>query len=350
MVVYLQYKLFMNKVERVKKKVNNYLFDHINLKKGMDITRVTFFSVLAALLYAFGFYCFITPSVTAGPLGSSIQASSVITGGVGGISQVVTLVLEVCGVKNVDPYNMQSILYFALNIPILAFAFFKIGKRFSLVSLINVGLSSVFIQVFKSNELFQRIADLVVNSNITRVIFAGLFVGLASATAYKNDVSCGGIDVLSYYFAQRKSTSVGKYTASLNSLIIVIYTILTIVNNHGNLVEVALMNLLFAILYLFVSTLVVDFINTRNKKVQVQVISDNPNISTILIANFPHSNTTVKGIGGYSQKEKFVVYMTVSSNESKNLVKIIKRIDPNSFVIVQPIIQAYGNFFIRPVE
>lgn len=340
----------MTKRERTKKRINNYLFDHINLKKSLDIGKVTFFSALAALLYAFGFYCFITPCKAAGLAGTSLQSSSIITGGVGGISQVITLIVQVCGFKDVDPYNMQSILYFVLNIPILTFAFFKIGKRFALLSLVNVGLSSLFIQAFKTTEIFQNIAYLLMDTNITRVIFAGVFVGIASATAYKNDISCGGIDVFSYYFAQRKSTSVGKYTAGINSCIIITYTILTITKNEGNLVEIALMNLLFAILYVFVSTLVVDFINTRNKKVQVTIISENPNISKILIANFPHSNTTVKGVGGFSQHEKNIIFMTVSSNEAKNLVKIVKRIDPISFVTVQPIIQAYGNFFIRPVE
>ncbi len=102
----------MNKKERLKKRINNYLFDHINLKKGLDASRITFFSILAALIYAFGFYCFITPAVSAGTSGASLQSSSVITGGVGGISQVITLVLNVAKVENVDPYNMQSILYF----------------------------------------------------------------------------------------------------------------------------------------------------------------------------------------------------------------------------------------------
>lgn len=337
---------FMKKIARIKKKVNNYLFDHIHLRNGLDISRCTFLAIVSAALYAFGFYSFITPYAV-DP--STIEGSSITTGGIGGISQVIHLIFTLCGLQ-VSPHLMQSIFYFALNIPILIFAFFKIGKRFAIITLINVGLSSAFIQIFDHVDLFRNIAYRLQSEHLSRVVFSGVSVGLASAMAFRADVSCGGIDVISYYFAMRKSTSVGKYTAALNSLIILTYTFLTIGINKGSLVEVAFLNLAYSITYLFVSTLVVDAINTRNKKAQVQIITDKAGIESILIANFPHSATTINGVGGYSHKEKEIILMTVSSNEVKRVISLIKKVDEHAFITVTPLIQAYGNFFIRPVE
>ena len=187
-------------------------------------------------------------------------------------------------------------------------------------------------------------------SHLTRVLFAGVFVGLASAIAYKAGISCGGVDVFSYYIATKYSTGVGKYTAILNAMIITTYTILTISINHGELVEIAFLNFIYAIVYVFMVMFVVDFINTKNKKVQLQIITNHEDMSSILISNFPHGTTLLNAQGGYSHAEKKVIYMTISSNEVKKVVSLVRKVDPRSFVSVFPLVQAYGNFFIKPVD
>ena len=341
----------MNKFQRWKKKANNFMYDHIYLKEGLNLTGKLFIAAFTALLYAFGFYCFISPWNGLDPelIGTTLQGSSITTGGVGGISQVIWMITNLCG-ANIDVYTMQSIFYFALNIPILIFAFFKIGKKFAIITLINVGLSSAFIQLFKNVELAEQIAGLLKDEHLARVLFAGVCIGLASSLAFRFEISCGGIDVISYYFALRKSTSVGKYATLLNTTIIVVYSILTIAKNNGALVEIAFLNLLFSFLYLFVTMLVVDFVNTRNKKVQIQIITNMTDMSSVLIANFPHSTTTVAGKGGYSHQEKSIIYMVVSSNEVKRVVDLVKKVDKHAFITVTSLVQAYGNFFIKPIE
>lgn len=339
----------MKKIERWKRKFNNYMYDHIRLKEGLNITKCVFIATLTALLYAFGFYCFVAPSVVDH---TSLEGSAITTGGVGGVSQVIWMIFTISG-ANIDLYTLQSIFYFALNIPILIFAFFKIGKKFAIITLLNVGLSSLFIQLFKPEYGFTLMSDIALllkDQHLARVLFAGVSIGLASSIAFRSEVSCGGIDVISYYFALRKSTSVGKYATALNSVIIIVYSLLTIGYNGGKLVDLAFVNMLYSFLYLFTVMLVVDFVNIRNKKVQIQIITSFKDISSVLIANFPHSTTTVDGKGGYSHAEKTVVYMVVSSNEVHKVVNLVKKIDQHAFVTVTSLIQAYGNFFIKPIE
>ncbi len=338
----------MKKIDRIKRKVSNYMYDHIVLRESFSYAKGIFVATLTAILYAFGFYCFVAPAVVDH---TTIAGSAITTGGVGGISQVIWMIFNLCGLK-LDIFTLQSIFYFALNIPILVFAFFKIGKKFAIITLLNVGLSSLFIQMFKNVKLAEDIAKLLADNGLhtARVLFSGVAIGLASSIAFRNDISCGGIDVISYYFALRKSTSVGKYATALNSIIIAVYTILTITYNQGKLVELALLNMLFSFLYLFVVMLVVDFVNVRNKKVQIQIITSVHDISYVLIANFPHSTTTVQAKGGYSHSDKTVVYMVVSSNEVKRVVSLVKKVDEHAFVTVTSLVQAYGNFFIKPVE
>lgn len=336
----------MKKISRIKKDINNYLYDHIHVKNTLNFSVGFFIAAFSALLYAFAFYCFITPAIE-DP--SRVSGSSVITGGVGGITQVIYSVIVLCGGK-LNPFLLQSICYFAFNIPILIFAFFKIGKKFAVLSLINVGLSSLFIQLFDNLELAKQVAAALSDEHLARVLFGAISIGAASAFAFKGEISCGGIDVISYYFSLRKSTSVGKYATALNSIIILTFSLLSIGINKGTHNEVALLNFMYGVLYLFVVMLVVDFVNTRNKKVQIQIITSYPDITSVLIANFPHSTTIAKAQGGYSKAEKYIVYMVVSSNETKRVVNLVKKIDNHSFITVTSLIQAYGNFFIKPIE
>ena len=340
----------MKKFNRIKKKFQNYLYDHIHIKEGLNVSKGLFIAAFSAVFYAFAFYCFITPTnANAAQYPTNLAGQSIITGGVGGITQVLYQIIHISG-GNVDPFMLQSICYFAFNIPILAFAYFKIGKKFALLSLVNVGLSSLFIQLFDNLEVAKNIASILSDQHITRVLFAGICIGIASASAFKSEISCGGIDVFSYYFSLRKSTSVGKYATAINSIIITVFSILTIVGNHGEYIEIGLLNFMFGVVYLVVTMLVVDLINIRNKKVQLQIISSYDDLTSILIANFPHSTTIVKAKGGYSRAEKTIVYMVVSSNEVKRVINLMKKVDPHSFITVTSLVQAYGNFYIKPIE
>lgn len=336
----------MGKIDRLKRKVSNYLFDHVHLRETLNFSVGFLVAVFSAALYAFAFYCFISPAV---PNHSTLAGSSVITGGVGGIIQVIYLIVTLCGVK-INLFLLQSICYFVFNIPIVIFAFFKIGKKFAILTLVNVAASSLFIQLFDNLSVCNLIAQQLADQHLTRVLFGGVMIGLASAIAFKGEISCGGIDVLSYYFSLRKSTSVGKYTMAINSMIITTFSILTIAHNQGQKIELGILNFMFGIVYLFTVMLVVDFINTRNKKAQIQIISAVDGIEKVLIANFPHSTTNLKGKGGYSHAERNVIYMVVSSNEVKKVVSLVRKVDPNSFITVTSLIQAYGNFYIKPIE
>ena len=336
----------MKKFNKIKKKVNNYLYDHYTFKQSLNIAKLLFVSALCAAIYAFGFDAFITPDLTAAP-GETL---TIVTGGVGGFSQNIIRIVELCG-GTIDPFLLQSILYFALNVPIMIFAFFCVGKKFAIMTTINVGLSSLFISVFKvfTVEITKNVFLSGTWGVLVRVLFAGMTIGVSSAIAFKNEISCGGVDVFSYYFSLRKSTSVGKYNTLLNFIIVLSYSILSCVGTGSNWTT-GIVGFMFSIVYLFTTMLVIDFINVRNKKVQIQIITENHNLNNVLLANFPHGTTLMNAKGGYSDSDKQIIIMIVSSFEVSRVINVARKADPHSFVSVTSLIQVYGNFFIKPVE
>ena len=346
----------MKKSEKIKRKINDYLFDHRLLRGSLSHLNAFMHAFIAALIFAFGFASFITPAIVEGTEGLHIA-----TGGVSGVSQTIALALKMGGViNNVTDDKVStviSIAYFVINIPILTFAFFKIGKRFALYSLVNVGLSSLFIFMFTHPEIFgihitSLIAQnkMIYNHELVRVLFGAVTVGVSSAFAYRGDVSCGGIDVFSYYFALRKSSSIGKYGIIINSCIITTYSILLVASTAGADWESGVIAFFFSILYLFVANLIIDAINLRNKKIQVQIVTSSEYLVPVLIANFPHGATVVNGEGAYTHAPKKVIYMVVSSSQVKSVVTLARKVDHHAFIMITPLSQVYGNFFIKPVE
>ena len=342
----------MKKFDKLKKKINRYLFDHYKVRGVLEHLGMLLHCILAGAIFGVGYSCFIMPAVE--------ESVTIVTGGVSGISQNILVVLKILNIENFSASTVQSLLYFGLNVPILIFAFFCIGKKFAIYTLINVMVSSILIQFLPNIELFRNVSKLMADTLLSptdpefgglilRIFFAAVCTGGSSAVAFKGGSSCGGIDVFSYYFSLRKSDGAGKYGVFINAFIVLMHTILLVIYMPER-ADIAVISALLAITYLLICGVVVDLINVRNKKVQIQLITEKEHLSSVLISNFTHSATVIKGVGAYSKKDKYNIYMVVSSREVKDVVKLARTVDPHVFISVSSLIQVYGNFFIKPVE
>ena len=332
---------------RFKKQVENFLFDHYIIKTVLHYLFGFLVAAIAAAVFAFGFACFTTPAKDDGFI--------LATGGVSGISQIIALLIEVVRGQPVGNNLVQSVGYTLLNIPLLLFSFFKIGKRFTIFTVVNVVLSSVFISLFTRAGVGKTVAEfqfadgtMPLDPIIVRVLFAGICTGLSSALAFAAGISCGGIDIIAYYFGARKSTAVGRYGIIINAFIVITYAIVKSIS--CNSFAYGVYSIFFSIIYLMEVGLIIDTINLRNKKIEMQIITSKEHMPEMIIANFPHSATVVKGKGAYSGGDKLILFMVVSSSEVKKVVDIAKKIDEHAFITATPLKQVYGNFFIKPLE
>lgn len=311
---------------------------------------------ISAFTYALAFRLFIRPSIDTL---NSISGRQVlfVGGGVSGLSQnIVKLIYDVFGLQQVDPNSLQAILYFILNIPVFILGWLKIGKRFTVFSIINVLLASLFIGIIPQSWETAVLYD----SQLTRTLYAGILAGFSAAIAFKGNVSSGGMDIIAYYFANRKSEGVGKYNVVFNVAVVAFYFVLNLIHPSTTSdviadpgvtpINIAITSFISSVTYLVMTSFVIDLINVRNKKAQVQVITNHEELAQILISNFPHGATTVKGVGVYSNNEKTIIYMTVSSNEVSDVVRLIQEVDDHAFVNVTDLRQVFGKFYITPIK
>ena len=336
----------MNRNSTLIKRITDFLYDHYLLKQILEIFKYLFFAISSAVIFALGFTAFITPHVD-----NFVLA----TGGVSGISQIIAKIVELFGVTN-ENNTIQSIFYTVLNIPLIVFSFFFIGKKFTIFTAINVVATSIFVKVFSNTGVAYNFATVKVGENymldsiLIRIIFAGICTGASSALAFVGNISCGGIDIVTYYLGSKKGTQLGKYNAIINGFIFFTYSLICVVSSEENTIGYGAMSILYSCLYSLIVALVIDLINLKNKKVRIEIITTAANMGDILISNFPHGATIEHAQGVYSKSEKYVVLMTVSSNEYKRIAFIAKRVDPHAFISVFSLVRVYGNFYSKPVE
>ncbi len=352
----------MKKITRITTK---YLKNHPLLNDIVQNALILLVCLLSATIMAFGFKAFVSPAVEG--------MASFVSGGVSGVSQILVVIFEIFGSNNFDESTkdiIYSVAYFTLNIPIMILSFKGIGARFAIFSAIHVLTLSLlinFVNVDFVNDISAFIGATVKQADgtyvqaglLTRALFAGVCTGLGSAMAFKFDFSTGGADAVAFYFALRKSVNVGKYSMSINACVIVLFTIFSYINlttNDSTLVNemeaaAQMVGLAFiTLVFFFVCSFMIDIINTRNSKCQLQIITSATNLKEILLSNIPHGATIVQAKGAFSNEDRIMIYMVISSFEMKYVVNLIREVDPSSFVNVTMLKQVYGKFFIKPIK
>ena len=298
---------------------------------------------------------------------SIVGKHSLVSGGASGLSQVVTRILSFTGMfkagSGIEENTIISILYIAINIPFLILAWTKIGKKFTIYTLLNIGFSSMFLKIIPASwcEITNIYTDY-----LARALAGGIRTGLGTGVAFAVGSSTGAVDIISLFFAEKKSTSVGKYSMVLNTITVVTFTLLHFILSPSDVIPAEFQNdlagaawnqgvhqttmALYTIVYFFVGAKLLDLINIKNKKVELQVFTADPNMAKVLISGFPHACTLVSGTGGFTGTPRHIIYMVVSKSELNRAIKVMREADPNCFVSVLSTYQVYGKFYIKPLD
>ena len=348
----------MAKKKKLSRRIDDHFYDHPIQKAALENGSTFLIIALSAFIFAFGFRTFIAPSNAASL--SSSQGLRLVTGGVSGLGQTFIAIADLLSghaVTSGGYYDIiYSLLYFGINIPVFILAWKGIGKRFAIYTLINVGLASLFSSLLRyADEPVIHSVAAFVDSNgglATRALLGGICTGISSAIAFRANASAGGIDVIAYYIALKKNRMVGKYSVYLNFVTVIVYTLVSITDAGWGTEQAAhvFVATLMSVLYLFVTMFVIDSINLRNKKYKVEVVTEMKDLGKILMGNLPHGATMMLGKGAYSERDKYIFEMVVSSYEVKHTIEVIKEADASAFIQVTELKHVYGRFFLPPLK
>lgn len=368
-----------NKISKIKSNFVDFFIDHPKTKRWSKWVFIFIVEIISSFFFAYGFKAFTAPSITTvkyfatgNPnfdvnnipadfkindgfkIDDMISPTRLISGGASGVSQAIIRFISIF--TNVSSYEsiMVSIFYFMLNVPIFILCFTKISKQFGFFTLVNVGITSLFNYIIPDSWVYNVIN--LYNDMLARALFAGICTGISSGLAMMVGTSTGGYDCITIYISEKKSTSVGKYSLILNSTTVLLYVLFSVIGHSANpswntqdpskIVTTAL----YTIVYFFVSSKVVDLLNTKNRKQEMQIFTSNDKVPTILIHTFPHACTVVDSKGAFSGNKNYIIYMVISKSESKKAINMVKSADPRAFMTLTDINQVYGAFYIKPFD
>lgn len=274
------------------------------------LIRKVIFLTIGAVVAAFSIEGFLAPN-------------NIIDGGVVGISMITSYLTS----KNL------GLLVALINLPFICLAFTKMGKKFVLQTFYAVTVFSISLNLIHSH--------VVTTDSLLATVFGGIILGAGVGTILKNEGSLDGTEILSLVISKKLGLSVGEFIMGLN---VFIYC--------GAGLVFGWEKAMYSMLTYFIAYKVIDIVlEGMNSSKSVRIISDKAyEIGQALIDRLDIGITYLYGEGGYSRKEKVMIYCIISRLEMSNMKEIIKEIDPHAFISVVDVHEAYGARLKRRTE
>ncbi len=271
------------------------------------------FCLLGTLVYSLGFLFFIKPA-------------NLYTGGFLGIAQLLSLLTKNTPLAGFD---VQGILYFLMNVPLLIIGSKKLGMRFMTSSIICIVSESILLSVIPTPALP------IIEDTLANCIIGGCIEGIGTAISFNAFASGGGTDILGMLLCRKfKSLTVGKVSLAVN---IIVYVISAFIFS----LEVAI----FSFVASFISTFVLDHLHKQNNFVIANIITNKPNeVQEYILTTLNRAATEITGQGAYSKADKKMIIAVMSEYELTLLERDIKNVDPQSFIFIQRNASIIGNF------
>ncbi|WP_086349212.1 YitT family protein [Candidatus Enterococcus clewellii] len=252
------------------------------------------------------------------------QPGNIYSSGITGLAQILTtLSTRTLG------FNVPvSVTLFALNVPLFFLAWKKIGKKFTIFTFITVALTSVFMQIVPETTLS--------DDPIICAIFGGGVMGAGIGFALKNGLSSGGLDIFSITIRKKTGRSIGSISIYFNALIVFV---------AGYLFGWQYM--FYSALSIFVSGKVTDAVYTKQKKMQVMIITKNPEVVIDAIQEKMRRGITIihEAEGAYNHDKQTVLITIVTRFELPSLEAAMKKADPSAFVSISDNVKILGRFY-----
>ena len=266
-----------------------------------------------SLLYALGMNLFLTPL-------------HLFSGGGVGLAQLLTLFLE--NLIDVGNFNLYGIVYLIINIPLLFLAYFQLGYKFFVKTLIGSGAISLFI------TLVPTLAVPIVDDYLTSVLIGGIACGAGVGIILIAGGSGGGIDVIAMWAAKKlRNASVGKISLYFNVLL---YAIMLFLFDAETVI--------YSLIYTVIFTLVLDKTHYQNINVRVMIFTKKDGIDRAINVRTRRGVTKWDGCGAYTKEATQILVSCINKYEVNEMMDLVHSIDPQAFVIVDENVMVSGNF------
>ena len=283
-----------------------------------------FFITLGLLLYTIAFTVFLMPY-------------QIVAGGVTGLSAII---YYATGFHLENTYIIINMILLVVALKVLGFKF-MVKTIYAIFALYFMLMFAQAIMPTQANGL--PIKLLGEGQDFMSMIIGCVITGIALATVFLHNGSTGGTDII--------AASVNKYhNVSLGSVLITVdFCIIgscMFFPQFGDYIERA-HKVMFGFCVMALENFVLDYVmNARRQSVQFMIFSEKwQEIANAIGTEMNHGVTILDGHGWYTGRKMKVLCILAKKNESVNMFRLIKMIDPNAFVSQSSVIGVYGEGF-----
>lgn len=230
----------------------------------------------------------------------------------------------------------MSIFLILLNVPIFIYGTKKQGKLFTIYAIYTVIIYSI--GAWLINDVLP--VDVSVASPIAKqdlllcAVFGGMISGLGSGLAIRYGGAMDGIEVMAVIFAKKIGVSVGTFVMAYNALLYV---------TCGLLMKDWILPL-YSIVTYYAGLKTIDFIvDGLDRAKSAMIITEHPTeVCEALAYHFESGSTRIKATGGYSNRDKTMVYFIVNRFQVTKMKNIVHEIDPQAFITISEVADVYS--------
>ena len=227
-------------------------------------------------------------------------------------------------------FSMGTVIL-ALNIPFFILAFFKIGKKLVIKSIIGTSLLSFFI------DLFEKIPTLT-NDRLLACIYGGIFIGFGLALVLKANASTGGTDLITYIARAYK-----PYMKTSNIIVVVDVIIIGLNVIFFKKVEIGLYSAIS--IYLMGKMIDIVFEGVTFTKMVYIISQKYEEISKEIDNQLQRGSTGIYAKGMYTNTDKMMLMCVGARTEVARMKQIATQIDSKAFIIISNARETWGKGF-----
>lgn len=271
---------------------------------------------LAGIVNAFGITVFLTPV-------------KLYDSGISGTSMLL---------EQITPeYLTLSVFLLILNIPLFLFGLKKQGWLFTVYAIYAVGIYSLFAWLITDIlPIDVSIASPLAGTDLLLcALFGGVISGIGSGLAIRYGGAMDGIEVMAVIFARRLGITVGTFVMAYNVLL---YVICGIILRSWILP-------LYSIVTYAAALKTVDFIveGVDRAKCAIIITEMPAEICKALGETFGSGMTHLEAKGGYSNRDKAMIYFVVNRYQVVRMRDIVHEIDPHAYITISEVADVFSN-------
>ncbi len=249
-----------------------------------------------------------------------VSGNQMLSSGVWGLAAVI---------NHYFPFLSMSLLIILFNTPLLLWGWKKLNLQFAVYTLYIIVLQSILLYVFP------RILPIYTNDIMLSCVFGGLLEGAGGGLIVRRKGSSGGTEIAAVILKERFDTSPAYLNLVLDALTVMLAGLV-----FG--IERALYTLVEHVIYSVVFSEVLEGINRGRC---LMIVTEKEKVITQRIMNeLGRGVTILHGHGGWTGREKSVLYCVVTKLEMSQLKEIVRAEDSQAFICITNTHEIFGRF------